>query len=68
MTGGGDRLAAITKELWLQWQQTKESWRDAKSEEFQRKYIQELLVSVDKSVTVIEELDKLVTKIRKDCE
>jgi hypothetical protein len=68
MTGSGNRLAAITKELWGEWQRTKESWRDAKSEEFQRKYMQELLISVDKSVAVIEELDKLITKIKKDCE
>jgi len=68
MNANGARLGAITKELWLQWQQTKEYWRDAKSQEFERKYLEELLASVDKTVTVIEQLDKLVMKIRKDCE
>ena len=60
---GGDH-----RELWNQWQQTKEYWQDAKSEEFERKYLQELVTSVDKTVSVIEQLDKLITKIRKDCE
>ena len=32
------------------------------------KYMEELLASVDRTVTVIEQLDKLLTKIRKDCE
>jgi chemotaxis signal transduction protein len=64
----GSRLSAITKELWLQWQQTREYWQDAKSEEFERKYLEELVSSADKTVTVIEELDKLISKIKSDCE
>jgi len=68
MNGSGSRLEAITKELRLQWQQTKDYWDDAKSREFEQKYLQELFAGVDRSVSVIEQLDKLVTKIRKDCE
>ena len=30
--------------------------------------MEELLASVDRAVTVIEQLDKLITKIRSDCE
>ena len=67
MSGNGAKLSAVTKELAQQWQQTKERWRDAKSQEFERQYIQELLSSVEKAVTVMEQLDKLVTKIRNDC-
>lgn len=68
MNASGARLAAISKQLWLDWQQTKEQWADAKSQEFERKFLLELFSSVDKTVTVIEQLDKLMTKIRKDCE
>jgi thymidylate synthase len=68
MNANGTRLSAITKELWNQWLQTREYWQDAKSEEFQRRYLEELVASVDKAVTVVEQLDKLVNKIRKDCE
>jgi phospholipase C len=64
----GTRLGAITKELWHEWQRAKESWRDGKSQEFQQKYIEELLGSVDKTVAVIEQIDKIMHKIRKDCE
>jgi len=68
MNASGARLGAITKELWVQWQQTREYWKDAKSEEFEHKFLDELIASVDKTVTVIDQLDKLISKIRKDCE
>jgi hypothetical protein len=68
MSGNGSKLSALTKGLMLQWQQTKEYWKDAKSQEFERLYLEELFTSVDKAVTVIEQLDKIVAKIRKDCE
>lgn len=62
------KLVAVTKELTLKWEQTKEYWRDAKSQEFEQKYIEELKASVDRAVTVLDQLDKLVTKVRSDCE
>ena len=68
MNANGSRLATITKDLWAQWQTTKQHWKDHKSEEFEQRYLQELMASVDKSVMVIEQLDKLITKIRRDCE
>jgi hypothetical protein len=68
MSGNGSKLMALTRQLSVQWQQTKESWRDAKSQEFEHKYLDELFAGVDRAVTVMEQLDKLVTKIRNDCE
>ena len=66
--GSKSRLIALTRELALHWHETKHSWRDAKSEEFERQYLQDLFISVDRSVTVMEKLDNLLAKIRKDCE
>jgi hypothetical protein len=68
MNANGSRLSGLTKEIWRNWQQTREDWRDAKSLEFEHRYLEELVASVEKAVTVIEQLDKLITKIRKDCE
>ena len=68
MSSNRGRLLAITKELALRWEETKESWMDAKSREFEAKYIQELISNVDTAATVIDRLDKLVNKIRSDCE
>ncbi len=68
MNASASRLSGITKDLWGQWQQTKAYWRDSKADEFEQKYISELVSSVDKTVAVLEQLDKLVLKIRNDCE
>lgn len=68
MHASGSRLEAITKELRVQWMLTKDYWADAKSQEFEQRYLQELFATVDKTVAAIEQIDKLVTKIRKDCE
>ena len=68
LAGNKSRLAGLTKELALQWEQTKNYWRDAKSAEFEHKYIEELLVGVDKAAMVIDKLDELVRKVIKDCE
>ena len=68
MSGAGHRLGALTKDLANRWQRTRESWRDAKADEFQRQYLDELYTSVDKAMQVIEQLDKLMAKIRSDCE
>ena len=68
MKTSGARLEGITKELRLQWHQTKHYWGDAKCLEFEQRYLQELFASVDRAVGVIDQLDKLVTKIKKECE
>lgn len=64
----GNQIASLTKELQLKWQDTKTYWKDAKSTEFQRKYLDELQSTVDTTITVIEQLDKLISKIKSDCE
>ncbi len=64
----GKTLVALSKELNLRWEDTKQSWADAKAEEFERKYIAELLSGVEKSADIFEQLDKLVNKVRSDCE
>jgi hypothetical protein len=68
INANGSRLETITRELFLQWQTTKDYWKDAKSQEFERQYLEELMTSVGAAVTVIGKVDKLVTKIKSDCE
>jgi len=68
LRNNGTRLAMLTKELMSKWQDTREYWKDAKSEEFDKKYMEELQASVDNAVIIIEQLDKIINKIRKDCE
>jgi len=68
LSGNSTRLATLTRELLNHWGNTKAQWRDLKSEEFERHYLAELVASVDRSVSVIEKVDKLITKVRKECE
>jgi len=68
LSGSKSRLAAISKELSLRWIVTKHSWHDSTSAEFQHRYMDELLARVDKTVTVIEKLDQVLSKVRSDCE
>jgi hypothetical protein len=68
VSGSGQRLGALTRDLANRWEQTKESWRDAKAGEFERQYLEELYTSVDKATYVMEQLDKLMQKIRSECE
>jgi hypothetical protein len=62
------RLAALTRELWLRWDQTRTYWQDLKSQEFEHKYLNELVSGVDKASGVIDQLDKMIAKVRSDCE
>ena len=68
MSASGARLEALTKDLRVHWQQTKDYWSDDKSREFEHKFLEELFASVDRAVLVIDQLDKLILKIKKDCE
>ena len=66
--GSKGRLLGASKELALKWEETKNYWRDEKSAEFEHKYLQELFVSVNKAIGVIDKLDELLKKVRSDCE
>jgi len=61
-------LAALTRDLLNQWEQTKESWRDDKSKEFESRYLVHLDAEVATALDAIEKLDELVSKVRSDCE
>jgi hypothetical protein len=68
LSGSKNRLVAITKELSNRWGETKNYWRDAKSQEFEQRYMTELFANVDKTITVMEKLNELLIKVRNDCE
>jgi hypothetical protein len=61
-------LAALTKALAVDWGQTKEMWKDAKSHEFEQKYLEDLFTNVDSAMAVLDQLDKVLNKIKTDCE
>lgn len=62
------RLVGLTRNLITHWRETKETWDDAKSAEFEARYLQELTAAVDRASEALEHLEELVNKVRKDCE
>jgi hypothetical protein len=68
ISANGKMLAMATKELSLRWAETRDAWKDAKSVEFEQKYLAELMASVDRAVPVFDDLDKLISRVRSDCE
>ena len=67
-SASGARLAALTRELLNRWQQTRECWRDAKAREFDERYMLELESMVKSATTGIANLERVIRKVRNDCE
>ena len=68
ISGDGKVIVAATKEVAVRWAETKQFWQDAKSREFEHKFLDDLFASVDEAAPVFDQLDKLVNRIREDCE
>jgi hypothetical protein len=68
LSGNKGRLTGLTREILLRWSETKNHWRDAKSEEFERHFLAELSASVNRTVVIMEKLDEVLKKVRSDCE
>ena len=61
-------LAKASRDLNVSWHQARNYWNDAKAREFQEKYIAPLPDALNSASSIIEELDKVLTKINRDCE
>lgn len=66
--GSASKLGKSTKQLMVSWAETKHAWRDAKALEFERNYLEPLPHAVESAVKVMGELDKVLNRIRQDCE
>lgn len=64
----GAKLAKRTKELMLDWNHTKDYWKDVKSREFEKKHLSALPDAVQSASAIIAELDEILNKVRRDCE
>ncbi len=62
------KLTKSTKSFMQSWNQVKTYWRDTKQREFEKKYIEALPDDISAAIRVIEEIDKILTKARRDCE
>ena len=62
------QLATLAKELSRNWAHAKASWQDSKSAEFETKYLEPLQIQMVATLEALEKLDRVIIKIRSDCE
>jgi hypothetical protein len=68
MSASQNRLAGLTSDLRAEWEQTKHYWNDAKSQEFEQRFLSELVPAVNQTINTIESLERVLAKLRTDCE
>ena len=66
--GAASQLEAAWRDLAAAWQTTKEDWRDAKSVEFETRYLENLPGLIGSARKAMEDLDILLRKMHHDCE
>jgi cytochrome c556 len=67
-SGSKNRLLGLTKELAADWAATKDHWNDAKSQEFEKRFIDDLMAGVTAAMTNMDTLERALNKVRDDCE
>ncbi len=65
---GASNLEQSAKDLAAQWQEARVHWRDAKALEFEHRYLAALPQQLAKTTAVMDDLDALLRRIRRDCE
>jgi len=68
MSANQNRLTGLTNDLRAEWEQTKHYWNDAKSHEFEQRFLSELIPAVNQTLSTIESLERVLAKLRQDCE
>ena len=68
VSANGKTLVALTKQLAAGWDETKIFWSDAKSDEFEKRFLSELNTTVERVAPVFDDLDKVLSRVRSDCE
>ncbi len=62
------QLATLAKELSRNTQQLRERWPDRRGAEFEVKYLDPLQTQMAATFAALEKLERLLLKIRSDCE
>ena len=62
------KLTKSTKVFMQSWDRVKSHWQDARQREFEKDFIETLPDDVSAAIRVIEEIDRIVTRARRDCE
>jgi hypothetical protein len=64
----GKIIMTATKDLMHRWEETKADWKDAKGREFEEKYLLDLVSAVERTATILDEMEGIIRKMRSQCE
>lgn len=67
-SSNGHAIAVATRELAARWGETRQLWRDAQAVDFEKDHLAELFAAVERAGPIFESLDKVLKKVREDCE
>lgn len=62
------QLVQAMKQLSVKWEQTRVSWHDVKSAEFEEKFLTELPQHIQRAADAMGEIEDILRKARSDCE
>ena len=68
LSGTNSNLAQALKEFRLEWEHTRNDWRDTKADEFAQRYLDQLPTQVGRTIRAIQELELILKKVRSECE
>ncbi len=66
--GAASHLEAAWRDLAAAWQSTTDDWRDAKSAEFEARFLEHLPGLIASARQAMEDIDVLLRKMHHDCE
>jgi uncharacterized protein YukE len=61
-------LQEALKELMARWENVRGQWQDAKAQEFEQQYFEKLPELIRNSVNLMDDIDAVTQKLRRDCE
>ena len=68
ISSNGKTVVVLTRQLAVAWEETRQHWHDGKSEEFEKRFVDELISTVDRVAPVFDELQRVLNRIRNECE
>ena len=68
MNAAQNKLMQLTKELKAEWENTKQYWNDGKTLEFEKRFLNELEGAVNQALHNIDALERILSKVRDDCQ
>ena len=65
---GRGQLSKLMKDLTLRWHETKMSWDDARSREFEKTFLEPLESDMRTAVSAMDQMSGLLNRIYVECE